>query len=51
MLVEPWLAMWLPNIVLGTAGVALLHSTVQETRTINWNKLNILKRWRSENSR
>ena len=51
MLVEPWLAMWLPNIVLGTAGVALLHSTVQETRTINWSKLNIIKRWKSEDSR
>lgn len=49
-IVEPWLAMWLANIILFSSGIVLLHGTVQETQTINWNKLNIIKRWRSENS-
>jgi lipopolysaccharide export system permease protein len=45
---EPWLAMWLPNIVLlGIAGL-LLWSTVRESQTINWNRFNILKHWRQK---
>jgi lipopolysaccharide export system permease protein len=32
----PWLAMWLPNIVLGVGGAVLLHQSVQETRLIDF---------------
>jgi lipopolysaccharide export system permease protein len=32
----PWLAMWLPNIVLGLGGAVLLHQSVQETRLIDF---------------
>lgn len=47
-LVEPWLAMWLPNIVLFGASMLLLWSTVRESQTINWDRYNILKRWRGK---
>lgn len=50
MLLEPWLAMWLPNIILLVAGIALLHSTVQETTSINWSRLKVNKWWHSEDS-
>jgi len=30
----PWLAMWSPNLVLGTIGVVLLYQSVQETRVV-----------------
>jgi lipopolysaccharide export system permease protein len=43
--VVPWLSMWLPNIVLMTAALLLLHSTVREANTINWERINILKRF------
>lgn len=46
MVLEPWLAMWLPNIVLIGAAGLLLWSTVRESQTINWARFNILKRWR-----
>ncbi len=45
--VSAWLAMWLPNIILLTAAVILLYSTVRESQTINWDRLNLLKHWRS----
>jgi lipopolysaccharide export system permease protein len=45
---EPWLAMWLPNIVLFTAAGLLIWSTVREAQTINWDRLNLLKRWRQK---
>ena len=45
-LLEPWLAMWLPNIILLAAAGLLLWSTVREAQTINWNRFNLLKRWR-----
>lgn len=32
----PWVAMWLPNIVLGVAGAFLLRQSVQETRLIDF---------------
>lgn len=32
----PWIAMWLPNIVLGLAGAILLRQSVQETRIIEF---------------
>jgi lipopolysaccharide export system permease protein len=44
-LVEPWLAMWLPNIVLFGAAMLLLWSTVRESQTIDWERYNLLKRW------
>jgi lipopolysaccharide export system permease protein len=43
-LVVPWLSMWLPNIVLAAVALFLIHRTVRETQTINWDKLNIVKR-------
>jgi lipopolysaccharide export system permease protein len=43
---DPWLAMWLPNIILLAAAALLLRSTVRESQTINWDRLNLLKRWR-----
>ncbi len=47
-LLEPWLAMWLPNIILFAAAGLLIWSTVRETQTINWDRLNFLKRWRQK---
>ena len=44
-LLEPWLAMWLPNIVLFAAAGLLIWSTVREAQTINYDRLNLLKRW------
>ena len=32
----PWIAMWLPNIVLGVAGALLLRQSVQETKLIDF---------------
>lgn len=45
-LVSPWLAMWMPNIILSAAAVLLLHRTVREAQTINWDRLNPWKRRR-----
>ena len=45
-MLDPWLAMWLPNIILSAASGLLLWSTVRESQTINWNRFNLLKRWR-----
>ena len=42
--VVPWLSMWLPNIVLLATALLLLHNTVREANTINWERVNILKR-------
>ena len=44
--VNPWLAMWMPNILLSAAALFMLHKTVREAQTINWDKYNLLKRWR-----
>lgn len=43
--VVPWLSMWLPNIVLMAAALLLVHNTVREANTINWGRINILKRF------
>jgi lipopolysaccharide export system permease protein len=43
---DPWLAMWLPNLILLAAAALLLRSTVRESQTINWDRLNLFKRWR-----
>jgi len=45
-LLQPWIAMWLPNIVLFAAAGLLIWSTVREAQTINWTRFNFLKRWR-----
>jgi len=42
-----WLPMWLPNIVFGGAALILVHHTVREVRTINWDRINPIKRWRN----
>ena len=49
-LLEPWLAMWMPNIVLFAAAAMLIWSTVREAQTINWERWNLLKRWRQRDS-
>jgi lipopolysaccharide export system permease protein len=49
-LLEPWLAMWMPNIVLFAAAAMLIWSTVREAQTINWERWNLLKRWRQSGS-
>jgi lipopolysaccharide export system permease protein len=48
-IVVPWLAMWMPNIIFTAAAAFLLHSTVREASTINWERFNILKRLRRSN--
>jgi lipopolysaccharide export system permease protein len=35
----PALAMWFPNIVVGSAGLVLTYRTLQETKFFNWEKL------------
>jgi lipopolysaccharide export system permease protein len=44
--VSPLIAMWTPNILLVAIAVFLIHRTVREVQTINWNRLNLLKRLR-----
>ena len=45
---DPWLAMWLPNFVLGGTGLVLLFATVREAQTIDWARFAPLKRWRKK---
>lgn len=45
--VSPWLAMWAPNIIFLAAAVLLIRSTARESSTINWDRLDLLKKWRS----
>ena len=45
--VSAWVAMWAPNIILLLAAGLLTWSTVRESQTINWAKLNPVKKWRS----
>lgn len=35
---QPWLAMWLPNIIVGCAGIWLTVSTIREATFIDFNK-------------
>jgi len=46
--VAPWLAMWLPNIVFSIVSIGLIHMVVNETKTINWKKINLLKHWHNK---
>ncbi len=48
--ISPWLAMWMPNIILSAAALFLLHRTVREVQTINWERFKVLKRRRGEPS-
>ncbi len=47
-MMNPILAMWLPNIVVGAAGVYLIIHTVRETTFIRWN---VLTYWLKEKSK
>ncbi|NOX36425.1 MAG: YjgP/YjgQ family permease [Calditrichaeota bacterium] len=38
-LLSPFLAMWLPNILVGLAGIYLTYKTVKETTFIQWERL------------
>ncbi|RMI02407.1 MAG: YjgP/YjgQ family permease, partial [Calditrichaeota bacterium] len=38
-IVMPWLAMWFPNILVGTLGIYLTISTVRETTFFQWERL------------
>lgn len=46
--IDPWVGMWIANILVGLAGVYLTHRTARETITINWDffKRFVPKRWR-----
>lgn len=50
MLMQPWLAMWLANIVLFAAAVLVLRRTNREFTAIDWSQYNPLRRWRHANS-
>jgi lipopolysaccharide export system permease protein len=43
-LLHPLLAMWLPNFLIGSAGLYLTWRTVKETTVIRWDKLALLFR-------
>ncbi|HMA76309.1 MAG TPA: LptF/LptG family permease [Candidatus Krumholzibacteriaceae bacterium] len=44
----PWLAMWLPNIIFTAISIGLIHMVVNESKTINWEKIHLLKQWRKK---
>ena len=44
--VVPWLAMWSPNMILLSASGLLIWSTVRESQTIDWDRFNMIKKWR-----
>lgn len=47
---DPWIGMWIANIVLGIVGLYLTVRTARENPTIDWSKLSRLlpKSWRSD---
>lgn len=49
MLLAPFLAMWLPNILLGIVGLYLCYITSREQKLINLEIFNIFKRNRNKN--
>jgi lipopolysaccharide export system permease protein len=49
-LMEPWLSMWLGNIVFFVVALVLLRQTNREFTVINWARLNPLKRGRRADS-
>jgi lipopolysaccharide export system permease protein len=46
---QPWLSMWLANIIFFVIALFLIRQTNREGRTINWALLNPSKWWRHEN--
>jgi len=48
-LMEPWLAMWLANIILFVAAMIFLRQTNREFAAIDWARFNPARRWRREN--
>lgn len=48
--IEPWLGMWIANIIIGLLGVYLTIRSARETLTINWSALTrfVPKQWRVE---
>jgi lipopolysaccharide export system permease protein len=49
-LMEPWLAMWLANIIFLAVAVGLLRQTNRETGLIDWARLNPAGWWRRADS-
>jgi lipopolysaccharide export system permease protein len=49
-LMEPWLAMWLANIVFLVVAVFILRQTNREFGVIGWARLNPAKWWRRADS-
>jgi lipopolysaccharide export system permease protein len=49
-LLDPWLSMWIANIILGIIGLYLTIRTARENPTINWSTLSrfVPKSWRSD---
>jgi lipopolysaccharide export system permease protein len=48
---DPWIGMWIANIVLGIIGLYLTFRTARENLTIDWSGLKrfVPKSWRSDN--
>jgi lipopolysaccharide export system permease protein len=48
--IDPWLGMWIANMVIGSLGVYLTFRTARENLTIDWSRLARLipKQWRSD---
>lgn len=48
--IEPWLGMWIANIIIGAFGAYLTIRSARETLTINWSTLTsfVPKQWRVE---
>jgi len=48
--IDPWLGMWVANIIIGALGVYLTFRSARENLTINWQALTsfIPKQWRME---
>ena len=44
-IIHPFLAMWFPNILVGSLGLYLTYKTVQETTFIQWEKLGKLAKF------
>ncbi len=48
--IDPWLGMWIANIIIGTFGIYLTIRSARETLMINWSSLTrfVPKQWRME---
>lgn len=45
-LLAPWVAMWMPNIILFALSILLIRGAVQDSTAIGWNRINPVRRWR-----